>query len=169
MLASCGLGCRSESDYQLNNIAVFYTVLINCSIVGVSNQLSWIAIGIASLRFRAAIKAQNKEHLLPFKNWTYPYGPLFSVVLNSFLVLVQGWSSFSPSFDAVTFVSLYIELPIMLLMYLGWKALKRTKLVKLHEMDLETDTHTAEELYSAAGTEKGPWRERAYTAWRWIL
>ena len=43
-----------------------------------SNQLSWIAIGIASLRFRAAIKAQNKEHLLPFKTWTYPWG---SVVL----------------------------------------------------------------------------------------
>ena len=139
------------------------------SIVGVSNQLSWIAIGVASLRFRAAIKAQNKQHLLPFKNWTYPWGPWFSVILNSFLVLVQGWSSFSPSFSAVTFVSLYVELPIMLVMYLGWKLLKRTKVVKLIEMDLETDTYPAEKLDPAPSAGKSAWREKAYHIWRWLL
>ena len=146
-----------------------YNRLTSNSIVGVSNQLSWIAIGIASLRFRAAIKVQGKEHLLPFKNWTYPYGPLFSIFLNSFLVLVQGWSSFSPSFDTITFVSLYIELPIMGFMYLGWKALRRTRLVKLHEMDLDTDTHLVEELSSGVEAGKSAWRERAYTIWRWIF
>lgn len=137
-----------------------------CSIVGVSNQLSWIAIGVASLRFRAAIAAQNKEHLLPFKNWTYPWGPWFSVVLNSFLVLVQGWSSFSP-FSGVTFVSLYIELAIMLVMYLGWKVVKRTEVVELRQMDLETDTYSAERLDPEL--EESPWRRKAYDVWRWIL
>ena len=139
------------------------------SIVGVSNQLSWIAIGIASLRFRAAIKAQDKQHLLPFKNWTYPWGPWFSVLLNSFLVLVQGWSSFSPSFSTVTFFSLYVELPIMLVMYLGWKILKRTKVVRLHEMDLETDTYPVDRLDPISETGNSVWRERAYSIWRWLL
>ncbi|KAM5352707.1 hypothetical protein ACJ41O_005429 [Fusarium nematophilum] len=115
------------------------------NIVGVSNQLSWISIGITSLRFRAALAAQGKTHLLPFRNWTYPYGPWFCVVLNSFLVLVQGWSCFSPKFDAVSFVSFYIELPVMLVMYVVWKVIKRTKIVSLAEMDLETDTYAAEE------------------------
>ena len=139
------------------------------NIVGVSNQLSWIAIGIASLRFRAGIKAQGKEHLLPFKNWTYPWGPWFSILLNSFLVLVQGWSSFSPSFSVVTFFSLYIELPIMLVMYLGWKLLKRTKLVGLRDMDLETDTHTLEEIDPEDDLRKSAWKKKAYDIWRWIL
>lgn len=143
--------------------------LIHYSIVGVSNQLSWIAIGIASLRFRAAIEIQNKEHLLPFKNWTYPLGPWLSIILNCFLVLVQGWSSFSPSFSVVTFVSLYVELPIMLVMYVGWKILKRTKVVKLLDMDLETDTYPAERLDPARETEESAWRERAYSIWRWFL
>lgn len=111
------------------------------NIVGVSNQLSWIAIGIASIRFRAGLEAQGKTHLLPFRNWTYPYGPWFVVILNSFLVLVQGWSCFSPTFSAVDFVSLYIELPIMLLMFVVWKLVKKTKFVKLHEMDLVTDVY----------------------------
>ena len=134
-----------------------------------SNQLSWIAIGVASLRFRAAIKAQNKQHLLPFKNWTYPWGPWFSVLLNSFLVLVQGWSSFSPSFCVVTFFSLYVELPIMLVMYLGWKMLKRTKVVNLHEMDLATDTYPVDRLAPIPENEKSAWREKAYSIWRWLL
>jgi AAT family amino acid transporter len=110
------------------------------NIVGVSNQLSWIAIGFASLRFRSGIKAQGLEHLLPFKNWTYPYGPVFSVVLNSVLVLVQGWSCFSPKFQAVDFVSFYVEIPVMLVMFVAWKVIKRTKWVKLEEMDLVTQS-----------------------------
>lgn len=111
------------------------------NIVGVSNQLAWIAIGLTSIRFRAAIKLQGKEHLLPFKNWTYPYGPYISVALNIVIVLVQGWSSFSPKFSAVDFVSYYIELPVMAIMYFGWKLWKRTKIVGLNDMDLETDVY----------------------------
>jgi AAT family amino acid transporter len=116
------------------------------NIVGVSNQLSWISIGIASLRFRAGLKAQGKEHLLPFKNWTYPWGPILAIVLNSFLVLVQGWSCFSPTFSPVDFVSYYIELPIMAIMFIGWKLIKKTKFKKASEMDLVTDVYTKDDI-----------------------
>ncbi|KAI4106913.1 MAG: hypothetical protein L6R37_001912 [Teloschistes peruensis] len=139
------------------------------NIVGVSNQLSWAAIGVASIRFRAGIKAQNREDSLPFKNWTYPWGPWFSVILNIFLVLVQGWSSFSPSFDVVTFFSLYIELPVMVFMYIGWKLLKRTEIVKLREMDLETDTYPVEKLDPIDEAKRSRWKAKAYDFWRWVL
>jgi AAT family amino acid transporter len=134
----------------------------------VSNQLSWIAIGIASLRFRAALAKQGKTHLLPFKNYTYPYGPWFSVILNSVLVLVQGWSCFSPAFDGVSFVSFYIELPIMLLMFVGWKLWKKTKLVKLDEMDLETDVYELQpgELDKV---DRPGWKGKIETAIRWVF
>ena len=69
----------------------------------------------------------------------------------------------------MTFVSLYVELPIMLVMYLGWKVLKRTKLVRLLEMDLETDTYPLERLDPALETGKSAWREKAYNIWRWFL
>ncbi|KFG87429.1 amino acid permease [Metarhizium anisopliae] len=136
------------------------------NLVGVSNQLSWIAIGVASIRFRAGLERQGKTHLLPFKNWTYPYGPWLSVFLNSFLVLVQGWSCFSPEFDAVSFVSFYIELPVMLIMYLGWKLIKKTKWVKLDDMDLVTDVHTADEAESE--TKKG-WQSKTRRVLNWIF
>jgi amino acid transporter, AAT family len=134
------------------------------NIVGVSNQLSWISIGIASLRFRAGLKAQGKEHLLPFKNWTYPVGPILAIVLNSFLVLVQGWSCFSPTFSGVDFVSYYIELPIMALMFVGWKLLKRTKFQRASEMDLDSDVYTKDDIEPE---EKG-WKSRGGRIGTWF-
>ncbi|KAL4969949.1 amino acid permease [Aspergillus stella-maris] len=128
------------------------------NIVGLSNQLSWIAIGLTSIRFRRALKSQNKTHLLPFKNPIYPVGPYICVILNIVIVLVQGWSCFSPSFDAVSFVSFYVELPIMAGMYAVWKVFKRTRVVKLHEVDLETDVYSVEELDGTGDKRKG-WRK----------
>ncbi|KAL2126741.1 hypothetical protein VTI74DRAFT_320 [Chaetomium olivicolor] len=134
------------------------------NLVGVSNQLSWISIGLASLRFRAGLERQGKTHLLPFKNWTYPWGPWIAIVLNSILVLVQGWSCFSPNFDAVSFVSFYIELPVMLVMFLAWKLIKRTKFVRLDDMDLETDVYPVQEP-----TEEKGWRSRLKGAATWLF
>ena len=139
------------------------------NIVGVSNQLSWIAISLASLRFRAGLKAQGKTHLLPFRNWTYPYGPIFSLVLNCVLVLVQGWSCFSPTFAAVDFVSYYLELPVMLLMYVGWKLLKRSRIVPLQQMDLETDVHVADMDDKTDIEDLKTWKGKAKRALRWLF
>jgi AAT family amino acid transporter len=136
------------------------------NLVGVSNQLSWIAIAIASLRFRRAVRIQGKEHLLPFKNWTYHWGPRIAVGHNSFLVLIQGWSAFSPTFDAVSFVSYYIELPVMLIMYVGWKLWKRTKIVKLEDMDLETDVYRGK---VDAGSEEKGWKGRGTRIVTWLF
>ncbi|PVH97928.1 hypothetical protein DM02DRAFT_64088 [Periconia macrospinosa] len=134
------------------------------NIVGVSNQLSWISIGIASLRFRAGIKAQGKEHLLPFKNWTYPFGPIICIVLNSFIVLVQGWSAFSPVFAPVDFVSYYLEIPIFILMIVLWKLVKQTKFWRASEMDLETDVYTKDQMEPE---EKG-WKSRGKRIGTWF-
>ncbi|KAL4930244.1 amino acid permease [Aspergillus undulatus] len=127
------------------------------NIVGVSNQLSWISIGITSIRFRRALKAQAKTHLLPFRNPLYPLGPWVCVILNIVIVLVQGWSCFSPRFDGVSFVSFYIELPIMAGMLVGWKIFKRTRVVGLEEVDLVTDVYTREDL-ERGGEKGGTWR-----------
>ncbi|KAI9899827.1 hypothetical protein N3K66_006288 [Trichothecium roseum] len=139
------------------------------NIVGVSNQLSWISIGIASLRFRAGLAKQGKTHLLPYRNWTYPVGPWFVIILNSFLVLVQGWTCFSPSFVAVDFVSFYIELPIMFFLFVGWKLFKRTKLVKLEEMDLVTDIYTIDDKEELDQAWESSWKGKAKKTLNWLF
>lgn len=87
------------------------------------------------------------------------------MLLNSVIVLVQGWSCFSPKFDGVSFVSFYIELPVMLLMYVGWKLVKKTRTVRLEDMDLVTDTYTVEEKEEG---EVG-WRGRVKRVVTWVF
>lgn len=135
------------------------------NIVGVSNQLSWISIGVASLRFRAGMKAQGREHLLPFKNWTYPWGPILAVTLGSVIVLVQGWTCFSPVFSPVDFVSFYIELPVFALMIVVWKLVKKTKLHRAEEMDLITDVYTIDDSVEVVKT---GWKEKARRVGTWF-
>ena len=111
------------------------------NLVGVSNQLAWISIGIASIRFRRALKVQDKLHQLSYRNWTQPWGPWVVVLGSSFIVLIQGWSAFAP-WDTSDFFSYYVELLIMVFFYFLWCAFKRRwfPLVSLGSMDLETDT-----------------------------
>lgn len=89
------------------------------------------------------------------------------MILNSFLVLVQGWSSFKGKFQAVNFVSLYIELPVMLLMFVAWKLWRRTKFVKLEDMDFETDVFTPEpEEEEKLGA---PWQRKSKGVLNWLF
>lgn len=92
-----------------------------------------------------------------------------SVILNVVIILVQGWSSFSPKFSGVDFVSFYLELPVMLAMYLGWKFLKRTSIVGLGEMDLETDVHKIGEDDLRDIEEDKTAKGKLYVILRWIF
>jgi AAT family amino acid transporter len=68
----------------------------------------------------------------------------------------------------VSFVSYYIELPVMLFMYLGWKLWKRTRIVSLDEMDLETDVYEVQpgELDRV---DRPGWKGKAESAIRWVF
>lgn len=117
------------------------------SLVGVSNLISWLIIGITSLRFRKGLEIQGKTHELVYQNWTYPWGPWIIVIVVTFIILVQGWSTFSP-WDTASFFQSYIELGIMPVMIVGWKILKRTSFVKTPDMDFESGLYieTEEDL-----------------------
>lgn len=75
--------------------------------------------------------------------------------LNTVLILVQGWSCFSPSFNVIGFVSFYIELPVLVAMFIIWKLIKRTSLVRLSEVDLVTDRYDLDVSQPAHGTGEG--------------
>ncbi|EST06879.1 Amino acid permease/ SLC12A domain protein [Kalmanozyma brasiliensis GHG001] len=109
------------------------------NLVGVSNQVAWASIGFSSIRFHKAIKKQGKESLLVYKNWTQPWGPYVVVIGSVLMILVQGWTAFTP-FSVSDFFSYYIEIGFFAVAYLGWKLWNKTKMVPIEEMDLYTDT-----------------------------
>jgi len=104
------------------------------NLVGVSNQIAWFSIGLASWRFRKAWKQQGRSlDDLKFRAaWTWPWGPPFVIFSVATMIIVQGWSSIIPKFTAVDFVSFYIEIPTMLVMFIAWMVVKRPGSHSLH-------------------------------------
>ncbi|KAL6453343.1 SPCPB1C11.02 Probable amino-acid permease PB1C11.02 [Candida maltosa Xu316] len=138
------------------------------SIVGLSNLISWCVIGFVSFRFRRGMIKQGREHELLFKNWSYPYGPIFVVVFSAFIILVQGWSTLSP-FSVNDFFQSYLELGVFPVSFLIWWLFVRRgkdKFVKSEDMDFETDRYyvTPEEQEEAtyAASLKG-WKKFKYS------
>lgn len=115
------------------------------NIVGVSNQISWLCIGIVSLRFRKGMKKQGRLDDLQYKNWTYPYGPWFVVIFTSFILLVQGWTAFSP-WSVSDFFSYYLELFVFPACFILWWIFHiKDRFIKADDMDFETDRYIESE------------------------
>jgi len=102
------------------------------NIAGVSNQIAWLSIGLASLRFRKAWIAQNRsvDELKFYVRWTWPWGPYFVIISVAALIIIQGWTSIFPKFSTVDFISFYIEIPVMIVMYFAWALAKNTSATK---------------------------------------
>ncbi|THH27979.1 hypothetical protein EUX98_g6215 [Antrodiella citrinella] len=92
------------------------------NIVGVSNQIAWVSIGLASWRFRRAwvLQGRSLDEMKFRSKWTWYWGPPFVIFTVSAIIIIQGWSSVIPHFTAVDFVSFYIEIPVMIVFYLAW-------------------------------------------------
>eukprot|EP01056_Protomagalhaensia_sp_Gyna25_P001048 Protomagalhaensia_sp_Gyna_25__1047@NODE_1504_length_1777_cov_42_191024_g1219_i0_p1_GENE_NODE_1504_length_1777_cov_42_191024_g1219_i0NODE_1504_length_1777_cov_42_191024_g1219_i0_p1_ORF_typecomplete_len565_score60_89AA_permease/PF00324_21/1_3e140AA_permease_2/PF13520_6/4e54Trp_Tyr_perm/PF03222_13/2_8e07Aa_trans/PF01490_18/7e05_NODE_1504_length_1777_cov_42_191024_g1219_i0391697 len=120
------------------------------ALVGVSNQIAWVACGWTSYRFRRAMLAQGRSpnDELPFVNRFYSWAPLFVVIANCIFILVQGYPSFVNGFEISEFITFYAQVPIFIVMWLIWKWVHKTKYVPLKEMDIDTDKYvdTAEDI-----------------------
>ena len=94
-----------------------YSYIVNLSGVGVF--IVWGVISYTHLRLRKAWVAQGRLlEELPYKALFYPWTPIFSLISNIFLALIQGWTSLVP-FKAPEFVDAYILLPAAIILYVG--------------------------------------------------
>ncbi|WP_183363809.1 amino acid permease [Saccharococcus caldoxylosilyticus] len=116
---------------------VVYTWLLNAS--GMSGFIAWLGIAISHYRFRKAYVAQGKSlDDLPYKAKWFPFGPIFAFVLCSIVILGQNYPAFiGGTIDWYGVLVSYIGLPLFLIVWLGYKFAKKTKVIPLHECDLE--------------------------------
>ncbi len=103
-------------------------------------------IEVVHIRFRNGLKAQGQSiDKLPFKALWYPYGTYAALAANVFLIFFQGYTAFLTPFSASNFVVSYILLPVFLMLLVGYKLWRNTKLVKLEEMDIWTGRRVEDE------------------------
>ncbi|KAF8555551.1 hypothetical protein OG21DRAFT_1410740 [Imleria badia] len=124
---------------------IVFTWLLN--LTGISALLVWGSIGLISLRFRAAWKAQGRPLSdLPYTQPLFPLLPIGVVVLGTLMFIAEGYSAIKVQpFSARNVVATYIGVVLYIVLYVGYVAYerfglgRRQHLVPLLEVDLETD------------------------------
>jgi lysine-specific permease len=114
-----------------------YTWLLNAS--GMSGFIAWLGIAISHYRFRKAYIAQGRDlNALPYKAKWFPFGPLFAFILCMIVILGQNYSAFiGDQIDWYGVLVSYIGLPIFIAVWLGYKIIKKTKIVPLDQCKLD--------------------------------
>ncbi|MFC4893089.1 amino acid permease [Pseudofrancisella aestuarii] len=139
LLATALIGCSFFFVSFLDSGKVF-TWLINVS--SLAGFIAWFSIALSHYRFRRAYVKQGKKlEDLPYQSKLFPWAPIIALTLVSIVIVGQGvyifkqhgltWESL-----AVNFISTYIGLIVFIVIYLGYKFIKGTKVVKLEECDL---------------------------------
>ncbi|KAI8989904.1 amino acid permease-domain-containing protein [Trametes punicea] len=124
---------------------VVFTWLLD--LTGISSLLVWGTIGIISLRFRAAWRAQGRSlQDLPYRQPFFPILPIATVILSILMFAAQGYSAVVQTpFSPQNIVATYIGLVVYIACYIGYWIYERlwlkqtTHLVPLLDVDLDTD------------------------------
>lgn len=114
-----------------------YFWLLNAT--SLSGFIAWMGIAISHYRFRKAYLHQGKDpKALPYLAKGYPFGPLCALAVCLIVIGGQNYSALMASpIDWYGVVISYIGIPFFLMIWLGHKWVKKTKMVKLLECSFD--------------------------------
>lgn len=120
---------------------VIYIWLMNA--VGVTGFIFWLGIAASHYRFRKAYIAQGYSlDDLPYVSKWFPFGPIFAFSLCFFVLMAQNYQAFiGDQIEWASVIASYLGIPLFLVMWLGYKFIKKTKVIPLEECQIDFDEH----------------------------
>ncbi|AKH64781.1 MULTISPECIES: amino acid permease [Photorhabdus] len=111
-----------------------YLWLLNTS--GMTGFIAWLGIAISHYRFRRGYIAQGLDlSKLPYRSGFFPVGPIFAFILCLTITLGQNYQAFlQDKIDWYGVTATYIGIPLFLLIWFGYKLVKKTHFIKYNEM-----------------------------------
>ncbi|WVW80547.1 hypothetical protein I302_102532 [Kwoniella bestiolae CBS 10118] len=118
------------------------------NISAVTGVITWWGILLSYLRFYYGLKKQGLSregfpYLAPLQPWLSWYGFIFLTLVmlfNGFPVFLKG------NWDTSSFFVAYVSLLLFAICWIGWKVVKKTKVVPLDEIDFHTGRRELDEL-----------------------
>jgi AAT family amino acid transporter/lysine-specific permease len=117
-----------------------YFWLLNAS--SLSGFIAWLGIAISHYRFRKAYIKQGLDlKKLPYVAKGYPYAPLIAFALCLIIIGGQNIKAFmGDQIDWSGILVSYIGVPVFIGLWLGYKWINKTKMVRLEDCDFKSDT-----------------------------
>jgi len=137
LVATSLVGCLAFLCSLIGSGVVYMWLL---ALSGVSGLIVWAGISVAHYRFRQAYVAQGRYlEDLPYKARFFPLGPILAILMLVVIIAGQGYSSFAAEkLVVMDVVTSYIGIPFFAVLYLAYKIAKKTRLVPLMEVDLDS-------------------------------
>lgn len=138
------------------------------AISGLASIFTWGSICLSHIRFRAAWKSQGRTlDELAFKSQAGVIGSWLGFGFNILVLVAQFWTGFAPvGYASMTagervqiFFQGYLAAPIVFLFYIVYKIVKKTKVVKISEIDLHSGMRelNVQELIAEERAEQANW------------
>ncbi|KAK6508885.1 hypothetical protein TWF481_003652 [Arthrobotrys musiformis] len=145
-----------------NGETIFFWLL---ALSGLSNFFSWGSINFAHIQFRRAWKMQGRSlDELPFKAGFGVWGSYIGLSLNILCLIAQFYVALLPingKPDPEVFFQSYLAAPVVLIMFIGYKAITRDWKfgVNLMEVDLDAGRRDLDisEIIRQENEEKAQW------------
>ncbi|KAI6141929.1 general amino acid permease [Pisolithus tinctorius] len=116
----------------------FVSLSTMCGLIG------WTVINTTYLRYYYGLKIQGIIPQGIYRSPLQPYAAMWAIFWSVFYILISGISVFW-DFSASSFVASYINLPIILSLFVGYKLWFKTKMQPLSELDFISHIPTLEE------------------------
>ncbi|CAI7588989.1 Amino acid/polyamine transporter I [Penicillium manginii] len=124
-------------------MTVFYWFV---DLTAAGTLVSWIAIALNHIRLLQALKKQGiSPDQLPWHNRITRYTSWFALVSCIVILFTGGFTVFTKgNWDPASFVSAYLDIPLVLLAYGGYKLTRRTKITPLEAVPIRQALEEAE-------------------------
>lgn len=129
------LSCLVYLNVNNQSSEVFFWI---SNLSAVSTLIVWASVSFIYLRFYYALRYNGIDRdTLPYKSPFQPFLAYFALTFCLIIALFNGFDCFFPGrFSAKSFIPPYIDIPIFLSLFFGYKLVKKSKFVGLAEMDL---------------------------------
>ncbi|KAI1844897.1 hypothetical protein JX266_008913 [Neoarthrinium moseri] len=106
------------------------------NITAIAGFITWSCISVCHLRFMKALRVQGlSRNDLPYRAPWMPYLAWYGLFFFILILLTNGFTVFI-EWNTSDFFAAYISLVIFVVLFVGHKAVRRTKPIKLAEIDL---------------------------------
>jgi len=116
---------------------------VNLSTVG--GFFSWWSMNVTFLMYYWGMKVQGFDRKKTiYHSSLQPWLAIWGTFWTGLFILINGFNVFF-AFDVADFLIAYINIPLFIGLYFGWKVIKRTKIWKPQDMDFVTGIPSIEE------------------------
>jgi len=126
-----------------NGANTVFNWFVNLSTIG--GFFAWLAINCTYIGFYRGLKAQGIDRTkFVYYSRLQPWLAIWGVFWLTILISINGFDVFW-AFTASGFLTAYINVPLVIALYVGWKVIKKTPIWRPEEMDFVTGIPTMEE------------------------